>query len=282
MAFGRKKKSKEIVDAIGSDPAALEANATPLGKAFISALDRAVHMQSGVIKAYVNRLRRKNPEASPAEIQEMMDTLFLRAATGTGAGAGTAAAIPGIGFITGAAAIAGESLVFVDLAALYTVGSAYLRGVDITDEERRKAIVLVVLLGTQGSAIVDALVGPNAQKIPTRATLSRFSGPTLAQANNMLARTAMKSMNKKLRRMWIGKIMPLGIGAVAGTMANRKLANTVIKNVGTNLGAVPGEFPEPLPAETAEEKELDDAVTKDSKDGMGFTRVISFFRNARK
>lgn len=286
MAFGRKKSKKAhdgvVVDAIGSDPAAIEANASPLGKAFISALDRAVHMQSSVIKAYVNRLRRKNPDASPQEIQEMMDTLFMRAAAGSGAGAGASAAIPGIGFFTGAAAIAGESLLFVDLAALYTVGSAHLRGVDIQDEERRKAIVLVVLLGTQGAAIVDALVGPEAQKIPTRSTISRFSGPTLTQANSLLTRTAMKSVNKRIRRMWLGKIMPLGIGAVAGTMANRKLAQKVIENTKTNLGAPPSEFTEPLEQITIEEQELDRAVSTAGDKRTKLAQAAEFLRLRRK
>ena len=144
--FKKDKKNQPAMTTEKADAQLIEQNASLLGRSFITGLDRAVRLQSGVIRAYVDHLRRSNPEASPAEIQAIMDKHFLYAASGTGAGAGGAAAIPGIGFVTGAAAIAGESLVFVDLAAVYTVGSAYLRGVEISDAERRRAIVLMLSL----------------------------------------------------------------------------------------------------------------------------------------
>lgn len=263
MAFGRKKKKKQQaqaqVQAPYTDAAQIEQNASRLGKMFIGALDRAVHLQSGMIRAYVDWLRRNNPDASPAEIQRIMDRHFLTAVGGTGAGVGGAAAVPGVGFITGTAAIAGESLLFVDIAAVYTVGSAYLRGVDISDAEHRRAIVLMVLLGTQGAAIVDTLVGPEAQKLPTAKSLSRFSGPTLNQANSLMTRTLTKSIGRRMRRMWLGKIMPLGIGVVAGTMANRALAKKVSENVETNLGPAPADFVNALPPKSAEEEKIDKA-----------------------
>lgn len=258
----RKKKDLEKSQAnqIATDPSQIEDNAGAMGRAFIRALDRAVRLQSGVIRAYVDWLRRSNPDASPAEIQKIMDRHFLTAASGTGAGAGGAAAVPGVGLVTGTAAIAGESLLFVDMAAVYTVGSAYLRGVDISDAEHRRAIVLMVLLGTQGAAIVDTLVGPDAKGASPAKTLARFSGPTLNQANSMMQRALYKTSKRRLRRMWIGKLLPMGIGVVAGTAANRALAKKVIENTGANLDPIPAEFAAPLPPKSAEEQELEDAV----------------------
>lgn len=277
--FGRKKKKDQDLAKTGyTDTAQIEANASALGKGFIKALDRAVRLQSGVISAYVDRLRRANPDASPAEIQAIMDKHFLTTVAGSGAGAGGASAIPGVGFITGTAAIAGESLLFVDLAAVYTVGSAYLRGVDISDAEHRKAIVLMVLLGTQGAAIVDTLVGPDAQKAPGPKMLKNFTGPTLNQANSMMTRALMKSIARKLRRMWIGKLMPFGLGAVAGLYANRALAKTVIENVEKNLEAPPAEFVNELPPKTEVEEELDQA---ESDTTSRLAAIISVFRNNR-
>lgn len=237
-----------IVDGLGSDPRALEADASPAGRALIRALDKAVSVQSSAIENYVDRLRRKNPGASPAEIQELVDKHFLRIATGTGAGAGAAAAIPGVGFFMGAAAIGAESLVFLDAAAWYTLASAQLRGVDITDENRRRTLILVALLGAKGSAIVDTFVGDvGATKgVPTMTTVARFTAPKLTEMNNRLIRTALKYMTRKFRRAWFGKILPLGIGAVAGTVANRKLARSVIANVRESLGVVPARFTDPV------------------------------------
>lgn len=260
--FGHKKPStevdirREIDDATKADPAQLEKDAGPLGRAFINAVDKAVHLQTSSIRTYVDWLRRQNPDASPAEIQKTMDKHLKNTVTGTGAGVGATAAVPGIGLVTGAAAVAGESVLFLDLAAFYAVASAYLRGVDVDDPERRRAIVLTLLMGSKGIAIVDAILGDDATTIPGKSTLAKFSGPTLTQTNNVLERMAMRSLNNQMRRAWLGKLMPLGIGAIAGTTANRKLADGVIENVHDALGAVPAGFATPLPDK--EEQDIDD------------------------
>ena len=257
--FGTKKKSKdlavrqEIDEALREDPAQLEKDAGPLGRAFIGAVDKAVQLQTSTIRTYVDWLRRQNPDATPAEIQKLMDKHLKNTVTGTGAGVGAAAAVPGIGLFSGAAAVAGESVLFLDLAAFYAVASAYLRGEDISDPERRRALVLSLLMGTKGLAIVDAMLGDDAGKIPGKSTLAKFSGPTLANTNNVLERIAMRSMRKTLRRAWLGKLMPLGIGAIAGTTANRKLADGVIDNVQSGLSAMPAAFASPLPEKDTDE-----------------------------
>ena len=257
--FGTKKKSKdlavrqEIDEALREDPAQLEKDAGPLGRAFIGAVDKAVQLQTSTIRTYVDWLRRKNPDATPAEIQKLMDKHLKNTVTGTGAGVGAAAAVPGIGLFSGAAAVAGESVLFLDLAAFYAVASAYLRGEDIADPERRRTLVLSLLMGTKGLAIVDAMLGDDAGKIPGKSTLAKFSGPTLANTNSVLERIATRSIRKTLRRAWLGKLMPLGIGAIAGTTANRKLADGVIDNVQSGLSAMPAAFASPLPEKDTDE-----------------------------
>ena len=258
--FGKKQKSQdlavrqEIEQALREDPSQLEKDAGPLGRAFIGAVDKAVQLQTSTIRTYVNWLRRENPDATPAQIQQIMDKHLKNTVTGTGAGVGATAAVPGIGLITGAAAVAGESVLFLDLAAFYAVASAYLRGEDVSDPERRRALVLSLLMGSKGLAIVDAMLGDDAGKIPGKSTLAKFSGPALANTNNVLQRVAMRSMKKSMRRAWLGKLMPLGIGAVAGTTANRKLADGVIDNVQSGLGAVPAGFATPLPERDEDEE----------------------------
>ena len=257
--FGTKKKSKdlavrqEIDEALREDPTQLEKDAGPLGRAFIGAVDKAVQLQTSTIRTYVDWLRRQNPDATPAEIQKLMDKHLKNTVTGTGAGVGAAAAVPGIGLFTDAAAVAGESVLFLDLAAFYAVASAYLRGEDIADPERRRTLVLSLLMGTKGLAIVDAMLGDDAGKIPGKSTLAKFSGPTLANTNNVLERIATRSIRKTLRRAWLGKLMPLGIGAIAGTTANRKLADGVIDNVQSGLSAMPAAFASPLPEKDTDE-----------------------------
>lgn len=266
-----------------ADARRLEEDAGPLGKAFISAVDAAVHLQSGTIRAYVNWLRRQNPEASPQELQEIMAAHFRKTAATTGAGAGAAAAIPGVGLITGGAAIAGESVLFLDLAAFYTVASAYLRGLDIKDRDRRRTVVLATLTGAQGVAIVDTILGGGKADLPSKHTLARFSGPGLQEANDILSRFAMKSLNKRMRRSWLGKLLPLGIGAFAGRSANRKLADAVLNNVAESLGPAPSQFTEPLPEKGAGDKDEREAEAKLSANPREFAAwIVQLFTSAKR
>ena len=260
--FGKKKSAqideaelrKEIEVALQENSAQLEKDAGKLGRVFIGAVDKAVRLQTSVIRGYVDWLRRDNPDKSPAQIQAIMDKHLKNTVTGTGAGVGAAAAVPGVGLFTGAAAVAGESALFLDLAAFYAMSSAYLRGDDISDPEHRRAIVLTTLMGTKGLAIVDTLLGENSRKLPGKATLSRFSGPTLNETNNVLQRMAMRSLRRSMRRAWLGKMLPLGLGAIAGTTVNRKLAGNIIDNIQQALGPVPLQFATPLePEDTADE-----------------------------
>lgn len=238
-----RKTSTTITDAINSDPQALEDSAGLGGKVLIPALDKAVHMQTSAIAGYVAWLRRKHPDYSPAQLQKLMDKHLKTIATGSGASAGLAAAVPGIGFITGALAVSAESLVFLDAVAFYTVASAHLRGVDISHPERRRALILVVLLGAKGTALVEAAVGDISRKQKAPAlSISRFSIAGLADVNNRLMKMAIKRLGKRFRGAWLGKLLPLGVGAVIGTIANRKLATQAIGNAHDSLGPLPSHF----------------------------------------
>lgn len=270
-------RNDDIINNLGSDTQDLEKQLGGVGKALISALDRAVSMQTSTIENYIGYMRRKNPDASPAEIQKLVDKHFTRLASGTGASAGAASAIPGIGFATGTAAIAGESVLFLDAAAFYTVASAYLRGVDIRDPERRRALVLLTLLGAKGVAVIEALVGDisnpgEGASLSPATMLGKFSGPTLSNVNNRLTRMALKRVSKRMMRSWVGKIMPLGIGAVLGGIANRRLAGALTDNTAESLGPVPAQFSTPVPAGTP--TDTDDKSGKKNR----LSRLVDKFR----
>lgn len=245
------KADSYITDGMGSDPQSLERSAGPAGRMLIKAMDRAVSMQTSTISRYVDFLRSQHPDHSPAQIQDLLNKHFRTLATGSGAGVGASAMIPGIGFLTGAAAISAESVLFLDAAAFYTVASAYLRGVDISEPERRRALILVVLLGSKGNALTDILAGDlkeGSRTLPPVSTISRFSVARLGEVNNRMMRMALKQVTKKMGASWVGKIMPFGIGAVIGSVANRRLATKVIANAAESLGPLPAQFTTPAPA----------------------------------
>ncbi|WP_051866874.1 hypothetical protein [Corynebacterium atypicum] len=249
--FGRTstEAEPEVIDPLPDSTLEQLSNTKLEGSAkwLVAALSKAASAQAPVIERHVDRLRKKNPEASAEELQEKLNTQFRTAVTGTGASSGGASAIPGIGFVTGALTIGAESVVFVDFVVVYTLASAHLRGIDVRDAEQRRTLVLVSLVGSEGSVMIDALLpqGLATTGLPAVAKLSRLSGPTLNEVNSRLVRMALKSVNKRIRRAWLGKLLPMGVGVVVGGMANRKLANRVIEHTQQALG--PARFDAGLP-----------------------------------
>ncbi len=94
-----------------------------------------------------------------------------------------------------------------------------------------------MLTGSKGSALVDTFVGDlnSVAGMRSAASLSRFSGPTLSGINGRLTKLFTKQITKRLKWAWISKLMPMGIGAVLGTTANRKLAKQVIEHASEQL-----------------------------------------------
>lgn len=250
-----------MTNTVITDAQRLKENSGLTGRLLIDGLDHAVRLQTSGVEGYIARMRRGNPQATPNDIQRELDTQFKRLATGSGGAAGLAAAVPGVGFVTGTAAVGAESLVFLDAAALYTTASAHLRGVDIRDPERRRALILAVILGAPGTALVDTLIGDpasadSAEQGGLAKRLNRLNIPTLNTINTQLMKMAKSRLTKKVRNMWIGKLLPLGVGLVLGTMANRKLADQVIENTRKSLGPIPAQFDSPAPEKPAHKRGL--------------------------
>src|ERR1700732_133180 len=87
-------------------------------KARSNILERGARVQAPAVEAYVQRLRRASPGASPAQIITKLEKRYLAAVMASGAAVGSAAAFPGIGTLTAPAAVAGETVVVLEANAL--------------------------------------------------------------------------------------------------------------------------------------------------------------------
>src|SRR5699024_2078487 len=164
----------------------------------------------------------------------------MRVVQGTGAGAGAASAIPGVGLVTGAAAIGAESLVFIEAAAWYFLASAHNQGVDLSTKERRMAVVLIILNGSQGSALVDTFVQDvgKGKGLPTVRALTRLFPPSLMGLNGRLLNMFNKDMSKSVRWMWVSKLVPFAIGDALGLIANHNLGEQMVKHTHAHILAL--------------------------------------------
>ncbi|EUA50208.1 membrane domain protein [Mycobacterium xenopi 3993] len=64
-------------------------------RALAQVIERSARLQGPAAQAYVARLRRANPDATPAQIAAKLEKRYLAAVTGSGAAVGSAALFPG-------------------------------------------------------------------------------------------------------------------------------------------------------------------------------------------
>ena len=98
-------------------------------RALAQVIERSSRVHGPAAQAYVERLRRTHPAASPAEIDAKLEKRYLAALTTSGAAVGSAATFPGVGTLTAFSAGAGETVFFVEATALFVLAKAVVYSV---------------------------------------------------------------------------------------------------------------------------------------------------------
>ena len=216
-------------------------------KALSQILERGARVQAPAVKAYVARLRAAAPAATPTDIVTRLDKHYRAAVMASGAAVGSAAAFPGIGTLVAMSAVAGETVVFLEATAVYVLAVAEVHGIPVDHRERRRALVLAVLVGEDSKRAVADLIGSGrtsgAWVSDGAATLPL---PALSQLNSRLLRYFVKRYTLKRGAMAFGKLLPVGVGAVVGGVGNRLMAKKIIANAHSAFGNPPARWPSTL------------------------------------
>lgn len=210
-------------------------------------IERGSRAQGPAVKAYVARLRDADPGAGPADIIKKLDARYRAAAMASGAAVGSTAAFPGIGTLVAMSAVAGETVVFLEATAVYVLAVAEVHGIPADHRERRRALVLAVLVGEDSRRAVADLIGSGrisgAWLSDGAATLPL---PALAQLNSRLVRYFVKRYTLRRGVIAFGKVLPVGVGAVVGGVGNRLMAKKIVANAHLAFGEPPKRWPSRL------------------------------------
>jgi hypothetical protein len=216
-------------------------------RALTQILERGSRVQGPAVKAYVDRLRENFPDATPAEIVTKLEKRYKAAVMASGAAVGSAAALPGIGTLTALSALAGETVVFLEATTLYVLALAEVYGVPSDNRERRRALVLAVLVGEDSQRAVRDLMGSGRTSgswiTDGAATLPL---PAVSQLNSRLLKYFVRRYTLKRGALAFGKALPVGIGAVVGGVGNRLMAKKIISNARQAFGNPPPRWPSSL------------------------------------
>src|SRR6476620_9620078 len=114
------------------------------GRVRRAAVERAMRAQQPLVVAHVAKIRRKDPGATPSEVVEALGRRYQLVAAGLGAVGGGIAIVPTIGTT--------EAIAVLDAAVLYTRAVAEVHRLPVDNVERRRALVLGVVVGEGGAA----------------------------------------------------------------------------------------------------------------------------------
>ncbi|WP_167098998.1 hypothetical protein [Mycobacterium sp. DL592] len=238
MKLRRRGTSPENLPATIDDDPAMSA------RVLSQILERGTRAQAPAVKAYVARLRRLNPAATPAEIVTKLEKRYLAGVMASGAAVGSAAAFPGIGTLAALSAVAGETLVFLEATAVFVLAVAEVHGIPLEERERRQALVLAVLVGEDSKGAIAELVGPgrtNGAWLAEGAEMLPL--PLVSQLNTRLMRYFVKRFTIKRSAMALGKMLPVGIGAAVGGGGNRLMGKKIVGNARIAFGPAPARWP---------------------------------------
>lgn len=198
------------------------------GQRILDVLDKAIAVQSSLVQKRIARARQRNPGATPEQVIRSLERMYVSALTGTGAAVGGVAAAPGVGTGVALALSAGEGLSSLELSALFALSIAEVHGVPLDELERRRTVVMGIMLGGSGSATIGKVAERTGQHWG-RQVVAKVPVETLRQINKVLGKHFVTKYGTKQGIIVLGRVAPFGIGVVIGGGANAALAALAVR-----------------------------------------------------
>lgn len=219
------------------------------GQRVLAVVDKAIGVQGPLVRNNIARARQRNPEATPAQVIRNLERMYVSALTGSGAAVGGAAAAPGVGTGVALALSAGEMLSSLELSVLFALSVTEVHGVPIDELERRRTIVMGIMLGGSGSATITKIAERTGQHWG-RQIVAKVPVETLRRINAVLGRHFVTKYGTKQGIIVLGRVAPFGIGAAIGGGANAALAMLAVRAARRAFGPAPESWPSECPEST--------------------------------
>ncbi|MDH6291881.1 hypothetical protein [Rhodococcus opacus] len=181
-----------------------------------------------LVESRVLRLRDRHPNATDVQLVKKLETSFLSSVTASGAATGGAAAVPGVGTVAVVASVGVDTSWFMTASAAHVLSVLRVHGIEITDLEHQKAVVLTVLAGGGGSTFMGKAAGRTGAHLGKLLTKS-VPLTTIRSVNRVLGVNFVTKWGTQQGLLVIGKAAPFGIGMVIGASGNLLMAKGITK-----------------------------------------------------
>jgi hypothetical protein len=200
-------------------------------------LDKALVAQQPLARKHVERLRRVHPGDTPQELIRRLDRYYLAGITASGGASGAAGIVPGAAIPTALA----DAMLFTEASVLYTLSLAEVHDLHPEDVERRKLLVLTVLLGDGAARALDKAVGRTGPYWARR-IVSAIPMSAINRVNSVLGPRFITKYGTKQGVLVLSKQVPLGIGAALGAGGNHVLGRLTIRSARSIFGPPPSSW----------------------------------------
>lgn len=230
---------------------------------------RAVEIQRPLVVGNIRRLQRRYPNASAAQLGERLERDYLTAVTGGGALVGATAVVPGVGTIASLGLSAAATVAFLEATALYATSLAELHGIRMTDPDKASTMVMGVMLGEEGTALLGSLSGQalgkgqGATQAWGNVLARRMPSSGFGSIRQRVQRVFLRSLLKRQGTALFGRALPFGIGAVVGGAGNLMMGRAVVANAKEAFGPMPDTIPGELRAAAATSQDESAAISPD-------------------
>ncbi|UXA05627.1 hypothetical protein KXD96_22370 [Mycobacterium sp. SMC-2] len=249
MRARRKRSSNRFFSMSHADQAPTPTNGRPKAsaRALAQVIERSSRIQGPAAEAYVSRLRNAHPSSSPADILAKLQNRYVGMVTASGMAVGAAATVPGVGTLSALSAAAAETVTFLEATAFFVLAVAVVYDIPADHRERRRALVLSVLVGDNSKETVAQLFGP-----------ARTNGGWVSETVAAVPLSSMSRLNAQLLKSWVkrytlrrgalmfGKLLPVGIGIVVGAVGNYLAGRKIVRNADRAFGTPPVRWPRAL------------------------------------
>ncbi len=204
-------------------------------------VERALRTQQPLVAGRIDAARRKRPDASPGEIIDALGRSLQVTVATTGGVGGAIAILPAVGTVASLATATAEALTALEASVLYTLAVAEVHAVPTDTPERRRALVLGVIMGASGQAVLSKFTGKSrdwAQDVTDTLPLTKL-GPL----NSSLTRWFVKRFVVRQTVLAFGRSLPLGIGVLIGAVGNLVTARAIIRAAEQAFGPAPTRWP---------------------------------------
>ncbi|MEU7791117.1 hypothetical protein [Amycolatopsis sp. NPDC049159] len=228
------------------------------GQPVLQLLDKAIGFQTPLVHKNIARARQRNPDATPAEVVRTLERMYVSALAGTGAAVGATAAAPAVGTGVALALSAGEAFSSLELSTLFVLSVAEVHGVQLDEIERRRTLVMGILLGQSGSSTIVGKAAERTGQHWARQLVSKVPATALKQINGVLGKNFVTKYGTKQGIIVLGRVAPFGIGAVIGGGANATVAAMAVRAARRAFGPAPEAWPETELDSTPPDSEFSD------------------------